>query len=73
MTPLTEMLLPSVAPEVRTISLGEALIRTATWARADSTARSDFQPQRWVREWRFPYRAGRGRGRTGDEEEEGKS
>ena len=37
-------LLPSVAPEVQTISFGSALSSAATCARASSTASSAFQP-----------------------------
>ena len=37
-------LLPSVAPEVQTISFGSALISAATCPRASSTASSAFQP-----------------------------
>ena len=43
-TPLTEMLLDSVAPEVKTISLGSALIKSATCPRAFSMADSDSHP-----------------------------
>jgi len=42
--PLIARLLPSVAPEVQTISLGSALINAATCSRASSTASSAFQP-----------------------------
>ena len=42
--PLMARLLPSVAPEVHTISFGSAPIRAATWPRASSTACSAAQP-----------------------------
>ena len=42
--PLMAMLLASVAPEVKMISLTSAPISAATWARASSTAASAFRP-----------------------------
>lgn len=50
-----DRLLDSVAPEVKTISLGEAEMREDIWERATSTARSESQPYWCVLEWGFPY------------------
>ena len=43
-TPLTEMLFDSVAPDVKMISFGSALMRSATWCRDVSIAASDSHP-----------------------------
>ena len=48
-TPLIARLLDSVAPLVKTISLGVALISRAICARAFSTASSAVQPNAWLR------------------------
>ena len=44
----------SVAPEVKTISLSDAPISSATCLRAFSTAASAFQPKAWLRDAAFP-------------------
>ena len=44
----------SVAPEVKTISFGEAFMARATCSRAASTAASASQPKTWPREAGLP-------------------
>jgi len=48
------MLLDSVAPEVKIISLGWALISDAVCSLASSTICSALQPNWWVLEWGLP-------------------
>ena len=60
--PLIARLSDSVAPEVQTISRGSALMRSATWTRACSTASSASRPKLWNRD---PGVAARSRARRG--------
>ena len=53
-TPFSIRLSLSVAPLVKTISLGRAPTRAATWARARSTASSARHPKAWFFEAAFP-------------------
>lgn len=52
--PLIARLSDSVAPEVQTISRGSALMRSATWTRACSTASSASRPKLWNRDAGLP-------------------
>ena len=53
-TPFMARLMASVEPEVKTISLAEALRIDAICSRAVSTASSAFQPNAWLRLAAFP-------------------
>src|SRR5262249_6695044 len=55
MRPLRATLMLSVAPLVKTTSVGEALIKRATWVRASSIRSAASQPKGWSLLWGLPY------------------